>query len=532
MVKVVVQGCCHGDLDQIYQNVPPLADILIICGDFEAIRNPTDLETMSVPRKYSKMGDFHKYYLGEKEAPVLTVFVGGNHECLLYLRELQYGGWVAPNIYYLGHFGVVWYMGLRISGISGIWNHYSFISSMSARSTPKYALPYTPQTIKSIYHVLPKNYLKLLVSLSSDIVVSHDWPQYVWKWGNLAQLLRNKPFFRKDIDSGRLGSPLAKNALARLRPRYWFSLHLHTRFVASVKHTDGNIHRNNPLSVNEKSRADKAKSLVDESSEIKLDIDISESPQPSGEISLDIDTPVVKTTESSEIKLDIESEIKLDIDPESKLDMTPHTKLFINPEINLDLDLEIKSVPAESTSEIKLDLDDGPADLISVDAHIEPISRLGSDRGQKRRKTDSASTHFLALDKCLPRRRFIELVEIEPSTEHVSAANTDIYYDARAIAINKVIEDFVHTNYSQWISINPHDLLHLDRIEPLMNEFEESVTHELAKIEMLDLKVPESFQIIAPGSSEPNAPLKYWPNNQTQDYCQKFGVRSPNLEGI
>lgn len=43
-----------------------------------------------------------RYYSGEKNAPVLTVFIGGNHEASNHLQELPYGGWVAPNIYYLG----------------------------------------------------------------------------------------------------------------------------------------------------------------------------------------------------------------------------------------------------------------------------------------------------------------------------------------------------------------------------------------------------------------------------------------------
>ncbi len=38
-------------------------------------------------------------------APVLTIFVGGNHEASNYLQELPFGGWVAPNIYYMGYAG-------------------------------------------------------------------------------------------------------------------------------------------------------------------------------------------------------------------------------------------------------------------------------------------------------------------------------------------------------------------------------------------------------------------------------------------
>jgi lariat debranching enzyme len=39
---------------------------------------------------------------------------------------VRYGGWVAPNIYYLGNAGVVNFGGLRIGGISGIYNYFDY----------------------------------------------------------------------------------------------------------------------------------------------------------------------------------------------------------------------------------------------------------------------------------------------------------------------------------------------------------------------------------------------------------------------
>ena len=39
--------------------------------------------------------------------PILTIFIGGNHEASNYLREMFYGGWAAPNIYFLGSSGVI-----------------------------------------------------------------------------------------------------------------------------------------------------------------------------------------------------------------------------------------------------------------------------------------------------------------------------------------------------------------------------------------------------------------------------------------
>jgi lariat debranching enzyme len=43
---------------------------------------------MSCPPKYLEMGDFHEYYSGQKKAPILTIFIGGNHEASNFLQEL------------------------------------------------------------------------------------------------------------------------------------------------------------------------------------------------------------------------------------------------------------------------------------------------------------------------------------------------------------------------------------------------------------------------------------------------------------
>jgi hypothetical protein len=109
VLHIAVQGCCHGQLDQIYKTIAEeelqtgvKVDLLLCCGDFQSVRNVADLASMAVPDKYKEIGTFYKYYSGAVIAPVLTIFIGGNHEASLPLQELFYGGWVAENIYYLG----------------------------------------------------------------------------------------------------------------------------------------------------------------------------------------------------------------------------------------------------------------------------------------------------------------------------------------------------------------------------------------------------------------------------------------------
>ena len=66
-MKVAVEGCCHGELDKIYETLQYLeqvnnikVDLLLICGDFQAVRNRDDFKAMAVPQKYQKLNTFYK----------------------------------------------------------------------------------------------------------------------------------------------------------------------------------------------------------------------------------------------------------------------------------------------------------------------------------------------------------------------------------------------------------------------------------------------------------------------------------------
>ncbi|KAL6235806.1 hypothetical protein BDW75DRAFT_128033 [Aspergillus navahoensis] len=243
-VRVAVEGCGHGCLHSIYASVERAAtlkgwdgvDLLIIGGDFQAVRNSNDMACMSVPNKYKEIGDFHEYYSGQRTAPYLTIFIGGNHEASNHLFELYYGGWVAPNIYYMGAANVLRFGPLRIAGLSGIWKGRDYRKPHFER------LPYNDDDIKSIYHVRELDVRKLLqIRTQIDVGLSHDWPRQVEYCGDWQQLFRVKPFFRRDSENGTLGSTAAEYVLNRLRPAYWFSAHLHVKFAASVQHASQEV---------------------------------------------------------------------------------------------------------------------------------------------------------------------------------------------------------------------------------------------------------------------------------------------------
>ena len=253
-LRIAIQGCCHGSLDRIYATLqaregPPI-DLLLCCGDFQAIRNASDLQTLAVPEKYREIGTFWRYYSGQAKAPIPTIFIGGNHEASGYLQELFYGGWVAPNIYYLGAAGVVRFGGLRIGGLSGIYKSHDFAKG-------RYEMPpYDKGTLRSVYHVrnvevYRMKCLGVRARASSeetskgdnqtrrplDIMLSHDWPRGIERHGDTASLLRKKKFFRQEVEDNTLGSPANEDVLRAIKPRWWFSAHLHVKFEATVRHS-------------------------------------------------------------------------------------------------------------------------------------------------------------------------------------------------------------------------------------------------------------------------------------------------------
>ena len=153
-MRIAVEGCTHGELEKTYQTIKQIeerdgqkVDLLLCCGDFQSTRNLSDLACMAVPDKYKSMCSFYKYYSGEAIAPVLTIFIGGNHEASNYLQELAYGGWVAPNIFYLGYAGVIEVNGVRIGGLSGIYKGYNYLHGHHEKP------PYDDNTSRSAYHI-------------------------------------------------------------------------------------------------------------------------------------------------------------------------------------------------------------------------------------------------------------------------------------------------------------------------------------------------------------------------------------------
>lgn len=226
---VVIGGDFQARLSFALLRLP--LNLPIANSSLQAVRNSNDLACMSVPIKFRQIGDFHEYYSGKRTAPYLTIFIGGNHEASNHLSELYYGGWVAPNIYYMGAANVLRFGPLRIAGLSGIYKGYDYTKPHYER------LPYSEGEKRSIFHVRELDVRKLLqIRTQTDLGLSHDWPRGVEYSGDYERLFRIKKDFRYDSEQGHLGSLAAKYVLDRLRPAHWFSAHYHIKFTGSIQH--------------------------------------------------------------------------------------------------------------------------------------------------------------------------------------------------------------------------------------------------------------------------------------------------------
>uniref|UniRef100_A0A5S6QP24 Lariat debranching enzyme C-terminal domain-containing protein n=1 Tax=Trichuris muris TaxID=70415 RepID=A0A5S6QP24_TRIMR len=244
-LTVGVVGCAHGELEIIYDTVKKLKqernvdlDLLICCGDFQSVRDERDLTSMAVPAKYRRMNTFRKYYTGELQAPVLTLFVGGNHEASNYLWQLPHGGWVAPGIYFMGQANVLNFGGLRIGGLSGIYKSYSYLRGHFEKP------PFDEEEKRSVYHIRSLEVLRLKqLNKPLDVFVSHDWPRGIDRFGDRQRLFAFKQHFVEEAENGELGSLPGFELLRMLKPKYWFAAHMHAKFAALVPHEDGSVTR-------------------------------------------------------------------------------------------------------------------------------------------------------------------------------------------------------------------------------------------------------------------------------------------------
>ncbi|CAH1759167.1 12579_t:CDS:10 [Entrophospora sp. SA101] len=447
-MKIAIQGCCHNTLDIIYETLKHIEnvnqikiDLLLICGDFESIRNLNDLDCMNVPEKYKELGSFYKYYSGKEKAPYLTIFIGGNHEAINYLWELYYGGWVCDNIYFMGYSNVINFGGLRIGGASGIY--YNSDYNLGYHET----YPYNRSSKISSYHVRFYEIYKLLqIQKPMDIFLSHDWPQGISYHGDLSQLLRQKPAFEKDINSGKFGCPPFKHLLYKSKPKFWFAAHHHVKFAALVHHdsssinnynsNDGNILEFKGFNIEEKKLDEELGEEINE----KLDEGMKE-----------------KVGEGKYDDKKIISEVPGDVN---------ENKLIIG---NTNTEF-LEAVTTTSTVDLTLSS--------SFTSNI-------------------ATTRFLSLDKCVPGRKFLQILDFPNNDNEVM----ELKYDEEWLAIIKATNPYFSTSHVQEILPTENEIN--SKIETELKWIKENISNKES-----GLLIPKNFRPTAPAYDDTLSPTQ------------------------
>ena len=239
-LNIIITGCIHGCMDKMYKEIQEYEkehnkkiDLVLCTGDFECMRNENDLKFLSCPEKYREMGNFYEYYNSKKIAPYLTIFIGGNHEASNYLEENYYGGYVAENIYYLGRAGVINVKGLRIGGISGIFNKFDYFKGHFEKVEND-----IKGDKKSIFHLREFEIAKMShMKNKIDIFMTHDWPTNLVNEKDYNNVFKIKPHFKNQIKEGTLGSFPGEFILKHLKPHYYICGHMHFFYTNKINDT-------------------------------------------------------------------------------------------------------------------------------------------------------------------------------------------------------------------------------------------------------------------------------------------------------
>lgn len=453
---------------------------------------------MSVPQKYREIGDFHEYYSGVREAPYLTIFVGGNHEASNHLWELYYGGWVAPRIYYLGAANVVRIGSLRIAGLSGIWKGYNYNKPHHER------LPYSQSDVKSVYHVRELDVRKFLqIRTQVDVGISHDWPRGIEWMGNWKVLFAKKDLFEADARAGTLGSSAAKYVMDRLRPPYWFAAHLHCKFAAVVNHGEG------PEAPAQEERGQNPKLETPENLGGKANAD---------EIDLELDDT---TLLGIPLPARNKDEIDLDMDDDTSNSRAPQPAA---PTRTPQILSHQAAAPLAISAALRAQL---PASF----APPSTRSSHSSSSAPHPEAITNRNTRFLALDKCLPHRQFLQILEIDPLNPlSPSSATTEqpskLSYDKEWLAITRVFANDL-TLGAPTATVPPNK--GQAHYAPLIAAEEQWVQENIVNPGLLT--IPENFELTAPvhdpaeGVNSREQPHEYT-NPQTEAFCTLLGIEN------
>jgi lariat debranching enzyme len=378
--------------------------------------------------------------------------------------------------------------------LSGIYKSHDYSRAHTEQ------LPYYPNEIKSIYHVRSYDVFKLFqVKEPIDVMLSHDWPQGIEHHGDTQQLWSCKPFLRRDSEIGELGSPPAMSLLKKMRPRYWFSGHMHVKFAAIVSHGEEEL--------------PPAQELWEQKASLTLTG--SENPD---ELELELDESV----ETNPITAKNPDELELDLDDDNAPAIAASAAIN-NPD---ELDLELEEEPAATPpDELGLDVSDNKTSAPPPPplAATPKTSAVPSSTPSPNHPTH---THFLALDKALPNRSFLQFLTV-PFTHPRppdTTTRTTLTYDPEFLSITRALNSYPAVSPSA-----PQDLQSIspDNLSSLIQENRKWVDENIVAKDKLE--IPRNFAHTAPAyqhGERVEQCSKEWRSPQMEQFCELLGMEN------
>jgi lariat debranching enzyme len=342
----------------------------------------------------------------------------------------------------------------------------------------------------------------LQIRTQVDIGISHDWPRAVERHGNEKALYRSKPDFEAESRDGTLGSTAAKYVMDKLRPPYWFAAHMHVRFSALVDFGKGNPSndstrptQNCPSSGTIDGKVDVARNA----DEIDIDVDsddaaqaVAGDPEPAAAQS---DTSIDKTN-----VVDLKSASK------------SHNQRATD------------NIPLVSSQEVSADL---RSQLPASFARPQPraLPELTPPAAIK-----NSVTRFLALDKCLPGRKFLQILDdVKAASDRASSPSERpgrfrLEYDKEWLAITRVFASELILGDRTASNPPPKSESVYRR---LIEEEEQWVEEHVIKVDKMT--VPENFVQTAPVYDASVGPIvseepEEYNNPQTAAFCALIGI--------
>ncbi len=236
-------GDVHGSLTRLdeglrrWNSVHPTRplDFALQVGDLEAIRDDRDLASVIGPEKYRTRGTFSEYHSGARKFPVTTHAIGGNHEAHTHFEEHPNGGHLADNIYYEGRTFVRNINGLRVAGLSGIFNEDVYNNgrpSAHPEVPGKRAKNWRPWTYFTKEEI--ESAKKLFAG--AEVLMLHEWPAHLFD-------ILDPHTTRGDTNDflAACGSEPALDLLATVKPDLLICGHMHSFLSGQIFWRSGEV---------------------------------------------------------------------------------------------------------------------------------------------------------------------------------------------------------------------------------------------------------------------------------------------------